>query len=33
MIDENEIDNRLINTEIIEKIENSDLSLRPQKLS
>ena len=33
MIDENEIDNRLINTEIIQKIENSDLSLRPQKLS
>jgi Holliday junction DNA helicase RuvB len=33
MIDENEIDNRLINTEIIQKIENADLSLRPQKLS
>ena len=33
MIDENEIDNRLINTEIIQKTENADLSLRPQKLS
>jgi Holliday junction DNA helicase RuvB len=33
MIDENEIDNRLINTEIIQKNENADLSLRPQKLS
>ena len=33
MIDENEIDNRLINTEIIQKIENADLSLRPQNLS
>ena len=33
MTDKNEIDNRLIDTEIIQNNENSDLSLRPQKLS
>jgi holliday junction DNA helicase RuvB len=32
-MDKNKIDNRLIDTEIIQKNENSDLSLRPQKLS
>ena len=33
MKDEGKIDNRLIDSDIIQKDESSDLSLRPQKLS
>ena len=33
MKDEDQTDNRLIDSEIIQKDESSDLSLRPQKLS
>ncbi len=33
MIDENNIDHRLVNAELIEHNENSDLSLRPKQLS
>ena len=33
MIDDNEIDERLVNTGIIENMESNDISLRPRRIT
>ena len=33
MIDDNEIDERLVNSDAIENIESNDISLRPRRIS
>ena len=33
MIEDNDMDDRLINTDVIENIESNDISLRPRRIS
>ena len=33
MIDDNEIDERLVNSDVIDNIETNDISLRPRRIS
>ena len=33
MIDDNEIDERLVNSDIIDNIDSNDISLRPRRIS